>query len=93
MQHFAAIFALRPAGRECPFFSPRWPTTVGCRGLGGGGDAWSLTPRCSATLVSCMRWLSWINMVVMLQVRTTTSSHPRGLYFSAVRAFVGPILK
>ena len=23
LQHFAAFFALRPAGRECPFFSPR----------------------------------------------------------------------
>ena len=23
LRHFAAFFALRPAGRECPFFSPR----------------------------------------------------------------------
>ena len=32
--------------------SPRWPTVVGRRGLGGGGDAKSLTPRCSATWFS-----------------------------------------
>ena len=33
--HFAAFFALRPDGRECSFFSPRWPTVVGDRGLRG----------------------------------------------------------
>ena len=35
--HFAAFVALRPRGRECPFFSLRWLTTVGCRGLGVAG--------------------------------------------------------
>ena len=32
---FAPFFALRPAGRECPFFSPRALTAVSHRGLGG----------------------------------------------------------
>ena len=31
---------------------PRWPTVLGCRGLGGGGDVGSLTPRRSATLMA-----------------------------------------
>ena len=39
--------------------SPRRPTVVGCRGLGGGGDAWSLTSRCSATRIGCTRVMSY----------------------------------
>ena len=31
--HYAPFFALRPAGRECPFFSPRALTAVSHRGL------------------------------------------------------------
>ena len=38
---FSAFFALRPAGRRVPRGSPRWPTVVGCRGLGGDKDAGS----------------------------------------------------
>ena len=34
LPHFAAFFALRPAGRECPFFSPRRRRVLRCRGLG-----------------------------------------------------------
>ena len=35
--HFAVFFALRPAGRECPFISPRWRRVLRCRGLGVAG--------------------------------------------------------
>ena len=46
---FAAFFALRPAGRECPLFSNS------CRlsRTQGGGDAGSLTPMCSASAIRC----------------------------------------
>ena len=37
------------------FWSPRWPTTVVCRGLGCDGDAGSLTPRCSVAPLACKR--------------------------------------
>ena len=55
LPQFCGLFELRPAGRECPFFSPRRPTVVGCRGLGGDGDAGGLTPSCSVTLIRCKR--------------------------------------
>ena len=74
MPHFAAFFVLRPAGRECPFFSFRALTAVGCRGLGGGGDARSLTPRCSVTPVSCVRWRLSTETFVIHLVRTTTTT-------------------
>ena len=32
---------------------PRWPTSVGCRGLVGGGDAGTLALRSSATPIRC----------------------------------------
>ena len=46
------IFGLRSSGRRFSGWSHRLPTVVGCRGLGGGGDAGSLTLRCSATRVA-----------------------------------------
>ena len=54
---------------------PGWlPTTVGCRGLGGGGDAGSPTPRCSVTPISCMRWRLSTETFVIHLVRTTTTT-------------------
>ena len=57
--HFAAFFALRPDRRECPFFSPRWWRVLRRRGLGGGGDAGSLTLRRSAGMQSVMHVRRW----------------------------------
>ena len=37
LPHFAAFFALRSPGRECPFFSPRWRRVLRRRGLGVAG--------------------------------------------------------
>ena len=52
-----AIFRTPPHGVESQLSAdfagiPRWPAVVGCRGLGGGGDAGTLTLRCSATRVA-----------------------------------------
>ena len=44
------------------------------KGSGVVGDARSLTPRCSATLISCMRWRIPRETCVMLHVRTTTTT-------------------
>ena len=51
---FCGIFQTPSIWTSSPDFfrSPRWPTVVGRRGLGSGGDAGSLTPRCSATCES-----------------------------------------
>ena len=46
-----AFFALRPFGRRVPALDGQ--QLLGFRGLVGGGDAGSLTPRCSATLIGC----------------------------------------
>ena len=49
LPHFAEFFALRPHGRECPFFQPSMMKSSSSSRAPGGGDAGSLTPRCSAT--------------------------------------------
>ena len=48
-------FWTSPACAETSGRSPRWPTVVGCRGLGGAGVARSFTPRRLGTLIRCMR--------------------------------------
>ena len=81
MPHFAAFFALRPAGRECPFFSPRRRRVLRCRGLGVAGDAGSQTPRCSVTPIRCMRWrLSTETFVIHLVRTTTTTTTPHTIH-------------
>ena len=40
----------------------------------GGGDAGSLILRRPATPIRCVCWLSWINMVVIHPLRTTTTT-------------------
>ena len=55
---FEAFFALRPAGRRVP----------------GGGDAGSLTPRCSATLIRCTRAAISTETSLLHHVRTTTTT-------------------
>ena len=66
LQHFAAIFALRPRGRECTFFSPRWRRVRRHRWLGAAGDARSLPPRRSLHHLSACIGVSRINTIVML---------------------------
>ena len=72
LPHFAASFALRPHGCECPFFRP-WMTksSLSSRARSGGG-AGSLTLKCSATPMRCMP------AMVYRQRRTisTTSAPP-----------------
>ena len=48
------FFALVLRGLQRPFFSPRALAAVSARGLQGGGDVGSLTPRRSVTLIRCM---------------------------------------
>ena len=40
----------------------------------GGGDAGSLTPRCSVTSIKCMRAVIWINTSLQHLFRTTTTT-------------------
>ena len=44
------------------------------RGLGGDGDAGSLTPRCSATPIHCMRCVAWTDTSHKHRVRITTTT-------------------
>ena len=59
--HFATFFALRPAGRECPFFQPSMPNNCWLSRARGGGDAGGLTPRCSVAPIRCKHAGVWIN--------------------------------
>ena len=59
--HFAAFFVLRPHGRECPFFQPSMTKSSSLSRARGGGDAGSLTRRCSATPIRCNRAVVWRN--------------------------------
>ena len=70
---FHCVFRTPSSWTSSPRWSPRWSTVVGCRGLGGGGDAGSLTPRCSATRIGCMHCFGiWINTCHKHRVRTST---------------------
>ena len=58
-----------------PIFQPSMANNCWLsRARGWGGDAGSLTPRCSATLIRCMHWRILTETCVMLHVRTTTTT-------------------
>ena len=59
-----------------PIFQPSMMKSSSSSRAQGGGDAGSLTPRCSATPIWCMRWLSWIYMVVIRPVPPLLSLLP-----------------
>ena len=74
LPHFAAFFALRPHGRECPFFQPSMTKSSLSSRARVGGDVESQTPRCSATLIKCIYCGVWKNTCHKSRVRTTTKT-------------------
>ena len=52
--HSTTTATTQGLGGNC--LSPLRPTVVFCRGLWGGGDTWSLTPRCLASRIRCTVW-------------------------------------
>ena len=77
---------------SAPIFQPSTADNCWLSRARGGGDAGSLTPRCSATPIRCMRWrVSTVTCVIHLVRTTTTTSRSCYLCYLLCVAFVGTL--
>ena len=75
-----------------PIFQPSMMKCSSSSRARGGGDAGSLTPRCSVTPIRCIRAVIWINTSLLHLVRTTTTTTTTTTGLSSVEAWFSSAL-